>query len=84
MASPEIMSDLIFDQQGNYIILKALMFADEEKRNIMLNIIGNLEPKIKKSSNGKNFLNKVYNSKFINKNQNYKPFNSLKKNDNKK
>ena len=84
LASPEIMSDLIFDQQGNYIILKALMFADEEKRNIMLNIIGNLEPKIKKSSNGKNFLNKVYNSKFTNKNQNYKPFNSLKKNDNKK
>lgn len=62
IATPEIMSDLIFDQQGNYIIIKALLVADDEKRNIMLNIINNLEPKIKKLPYGNNFLNKVYNN----------------------
>ena len=82
LSSPEIMSDLIFDQQGNYIILKALMSANEEKRNIMLNIISNLEQRIKKSSHGKIFLNKVYNIKFVNKNINYKPFNSMEQYDN--
>ena len=58
------------------------MSANEEKRNIMLNIISNLEPKIKKSSQGKIFLNKVYNIKFVNKNNNYKPFNSMQQYDN--
>ena len=84
LASPEIMSDLIFEQQGNYIILKALMFSDEEKRNNMLNIIYNLEPKIKKLTHGKYFLNKVFNLKFNNKNNNYKSFNSMQKNVNNK
>ena len=84
LASPEIMSDLIFEQQGNYIILKALMFSDEEKRNNMLNIIYNLEPKIKKLTHGKYFLNKVFNLKFNNKNNNYKTFNSMQKNVNNK
>ena len=82
LSSPEIMSDLIFDQQGNYTILKALMYADEEKRNIMLNIISNLEQKIKESSHGKIFLNKVYNIKFVNKNKNYNTFNSMEQYDN--
>ena len=85
LALPEIMSDLVLDQQGNYIILKALIYADEEKRNSMLKIISNLEPKIKKLSHGKNFLNKIYNSKFKNyKNNSYKPFNTMQKNYNKK
>ena len=80
LASPEIMSDLIFDQQGNYIILKALIYADEEKRNTMLNFINNLEPKIKILSHGNNFLNKAYSSKINNNNNNnYKPFNSIQK-----
>lgn len=76
ISKPEIMSDLVIDQQGNYIVLKALMFSDDEKRNIMLNIINNLEPKIKKFSHGKNFLNKIYNIRpFIN-DYNYKTSNN--------
>ena len=59
LSSPEIMSDLIFDPNSNYIILKALMYADIEKRNKMLNIINNLESKIKILPYGIAFLNKV-------------------------
>ena len=61
LSHPDIMSDLIFDQQGNFIILKSLMCLDNEKIEIMLNIINNLEPKIKKFSYGKTFLKNLYN-----------------------
>ena len=79
ISKPEIMSDLVIDQQGSYIVIKALIYSDDEKRNIMLNIINNLEPKIKKFSHGKNFLNKVYNSnnsRPVIKDYNYKTFNN--------
>ena len=60
------MSDLIFDQHGYFIILKALMFADNKYRNIMLNIINNLEPKIKEYFHGKFFLKIIYeNNQYI-------------------
>ena len=66
LATPEIMSDLIFDPQGYFIILKALMFADNKYRNIMLNITNNLESKIKEYPHGKIFLKKVYgNNQYI-------------------
>jgi hypothetical protein len=77
LSSPEIMSDLVFDPQGNYIILKALMIADIENRKIMFNFINNLESKIKLSPYGNNFLNKVYT--YINK-CNYKDFENNNKN----
>lgn len=60
LSRPEIMRDLIFDKFGNFIILKALIFADNENKNIMLNMIKNLESKIKEYPHGKTFLNKVY------------------------
>ena len=83
ISKPEIMSDLVIDQQGNYIVLKALMFSDEEKRNIMLNIIKNLEPKIKKFSHGKNFLNKIYNIRPVINDYNYKTNNNKNNKNNK-
>ena len=75
MSNPETMNDLIFDMQGNFIIIKALACSDNEKKDNMLNIISNLEPKIKKTSNGKTFLNKVYNMFHFIKSSNYKQYN---------
>ena len=59
------------------------MFSDDEKRRIMLNIINNLEPKIKKFSHGKNFLNKIYNIRHVIKDYNYKEFNNKDNKNNK-
>ena len=83
ISQPEIMSDLVVDQQGNYIVLKALMFSDDEKRKIILNIINNLEPKIKKFSHGKNFLNKIYNIRPVINDYNYQTFNNKNNKNNK-
>ena len=84
LTKPEIMSDLLFDQQGYFIILKALKIADEENRNIMLNIIYNLEPKIKEFPNGIIFFNKLCNSNFYKKDNNYKSLNIKKECENSK
>ena len=59
ISSPEIINDLAFDQQGNYIILKALNFADDGKKNLILKNIDNLRSKIEQLPNGKKFLNKL-------------------------
>ena len=83
ISQPEIMSDLVVDQQGNYIVLKALMFSDDEKRKIILNIINNLEPKIKKFSHGKNFLNKIYNIRPVINDYNYQTINNKNNKNNK-
>jgi hypothetical protein len=59
ISSPEIIKDLAFDHQGNFIILKSLNFADDEKRNLILQNIDNLKPQLEQLSNGKKFLNKI-------------------------
>jgi hypothetical protein len=59
ISSPEIIKDLAFDHQGNFIILKSLNFADDEKRNLILKNIDNLKPQLEQLSNGKKFLNKI-------------------------
>ena len=84
LTKPEIMSDLLFDQQGSFIILKALQIADEVNRNNMLNIIYNLEPKAKEFPNGIIFFNKLFNSDFYKKDNNYKSFNIKKEYENSK
>ena len=84
LTRPEIMSDLIFDQQGNFIVLKALQIADEKNRDKMLNIIYNLESKIKVLPNGIIFLNKLRNCNFYKKDSNYKSFNIKKECENSK
>ena len=61
ISSQDIMNELIFDQQGNFIILKALKFADENKRKNILDIINNLKKKIEEFPNGKTFLKKLQN-----------------------
>ena len=59
LVTKEIVSDLVLDQQGNFIILKALKFADKDKRNIILNIIDNLKSKINEMPKGDIFLKKI-------------------------
>ena len=59
LSTPDIMTELIFDQKGNFIILKVLSYLGNEKRNTMLNIINDLKPKIEKIPHGKYFLNKL-------------------------
>ena len=65
ISSPEIISDLVFDKQGNFIILKALDYADKNKRNIILNNINNLKAKIEEMPNGQKFLNKIEHFRYI-------------------
>ena len=61
LSTPEIMTELIFDQNGIFIILKVLSYLGNEKRNIMLNLINNLKPQIEKIPHGKILLNKINN-----------------------
>ena len=61
MSTPEIITDLSFNQQGNFIILKILRLADDNKRNIIINIINSLKPKLEELPNGKIFLKKIQN-----------------------
>ena len=61
MSTPEIITDLSFNQQGNFIILKILRLADDNKRNIIINIINSLKPKLEELPNGKIFLKKIKN-----------------------
>lgn len=65
ISSPEIISDLVFDKQGNFIILKALDYADKNKRNVILNNINNLKAKIQEMPNGQKFLNKIEHFRYI-------------------
>ena len=55
----DTISDLAFNQHGNFIILQALNFADGNKRNLILKILKNLRPKIEELPNGKIFLKKL-------------------------
>ena len=59
ISSPEIINDLAFDQQGNFIIIKSLNYADDEKKNLILKNIFNLKPQLEQLPNGKKFLNKI-------------------------
>ena len=59
ISSQEIINDLAFDQQGNFIIIKSLNFADDEKKNLILKNIFNLKPQLEQLPNGKKFLNKI-------------------------
>ena len=59
ISSPEILNDLAFDQQGNFIIIKSLNYADDETKNLILKNIFNLKPQLEQLPNGKKFLNKI-------------------------
>ena len=56
ISPPEILADLIMDEHGNYVIQKALSCAEPEKREIILQNIKPLIPKIKYVSFGEKLL----------------------------
>ena len=58
--SPEIISELILDEHGNYVIQKALYYADFEKKEEMLKIVRPLIPKIRNSTFGEKLLTRLY------------------------
>ena len=56
----EIIEDLIFDEHGNYVIQKALYYANKKTKDHMLNCIISLIPRIKQISFGEKLLIKLY------------------------
>ena len=64
LSSFEIISDLVFDKQGNFVILNALNYANKENKNLILKNIDILKNKLNESPHGKKFLYKI--SKFEN------------------
>ena len=56
---PEIISELIVNEYGNYVVQKALSFADEKDREIIMNYIIPLTPKIKEVKFGEKLLFKL-------------------------
>lgn len=57
----EIINDLVFDQKGNFIIIEALNYADDNQKNLILNNVNNLKQQIEESPEGKKFLEKIQN-----------------------
>ena len=60
LSSPDIVADLILDEHGNYVIQKALFFAESDKKEIILNTIAKMIPKIKTVSFGEKLLNRLF------------------------
>ena len=60
LSKPEVISELIVDEHGNYVIQKALHYADNDKKEEILKIISSLIPKIRSTSFGDNLLNKLF------------------------
>ena len=58
--SPEIISELILDEHGNYVIQKALFYADYKEKEAILNHIKPLIPKIQKAPFGEKLLSRLY------------------------
>ena len=60
LSKPEVISELIVDEHGNYVIKKALHYADNDKKEEILKIISSLIPKIRSTPFGDNLLNKLF------------------------
>ena len=59
ICSPTVISDLILDEHGNYVVQKALYYADPKEKEIILNNIIMLTPKIRLTSFGEKLLNRL-------------------------
>ena len=59
ITKPEIINDLVFDQKGNFIIIEALNYVDNNQRNLIFNNINNLKQQIEELPEGKKFLEKI-------------------------
>ena len=60
LCNPEIISELILDDHGNYVIQKVLQCADEITRDNMLKNLIPLIPRIKEVSFGEKLLNRLF------------------------
>ena len=60
LCSPDVIADLILDEHGNYVIQKALFYADSRTKEIMLNNIISLLPKIKNAPFGEKLLIRLF------------------------
>ena len=60
LSLPEIVAELILDDHGNYVIQKALQFADNKTKEKMLKIIEPMIPRIKEVSFGPKLLNRLF------------------------
>ena len=58
--TPEIISELIMDEHGNYVVQKALYYSDYKEKETILNIIKTLIPKIQTISFGEKLLMRLY------------------------
>ena len=61
LSSKEIITDLAFAQQGNFILLKALNFARDNDKKIIINTVDSLRAKLEELPQGKIFLQKINN-----------------------
>ena len=59
MSNPEILSELIVDEHGNYVVQKSLYYADSKDKEKILNIIKSLIPRIKSTTFGEKLLFKL-------------------------
>lgn len=59
ICSPEIITDLILDEHGNYVIQKALFYSDSKEKEIILNNIVLLIPKIRNAPFGEKLINRL-------------------------
>ena len=62
ICQPGVISDLILDEHGNYVVQKALFYADEYQKEIILKYIIGMIPKIKNVSFGEKMLNRLISS----------------------
>ena len=60
LSTPEVISELIVDDHGNYVIQKVLYYADFDKKEKILKVIRPLIPKIKNLRFGEKILNKLF------------------------
>jgi len=60
ISTPEIISDLILDEHGNYVIQKALCYSDSKEKEIILNHIRPMIPKIRNVPFGEKLLFRLF------------------------
>ena len=60
ISTPEIISDLILDEHGNYVVQKALCYADPKEKEIILNNIRPMIPKIRNVPFGEKLLFRLF------------------------
>jgi hypothetical protein len=59
LKNPEIAKSLLFEKYGNYVIQKGLNFAEDNDREEIFKIIGDLSEELKKVEFGNKLLNKL-------------------------